>query len=405
MKPQATFAPVQNPFARALTFALLFCFLTFPVLLKAQQGVVPVFISGTEGHKIYRIPAIVQLPKGDILAFAEGRVNGGNDFGDINLVMKKSNDGGKTWSAIKTIVDFDSLQAGNPAPVVDLSDPDYPKGRLFLFYNTGNNHEDEVRKGNGLREVWYKTSTDNGETWSAAVNITTQVHRPNQPRFNAAYAFAEDWRHYANTPGHAMQFVKGQFKGRIFVAANHSAGDPQPDYTDCRAHGFYTDDHGKTFKLSENLKIPGSNESTAAEISGGRLMLNSRNQKGDIKARIVAISNDGGQHWDTTYFDKHLPDPVCQGSILTIGTRKGKNILAFCNAADTRKRDQLTLRISFDDGQTWSVNKLVDKSPAGEKGSYTAYSDILKTGKNTIGVLYEQDNYKKIVFKVMDWKR
>ena len=94
------------------------------------------------------------------------------------------------------------------------------------------------------------------------------------------------------------------------------------------------------------LNIPGGNEATAAELSGNRLMMNIRNQKGDVKNRIVAISNNGGQTWDTTYFDKNLPDPVCQGSILTIGKRKGSNILAFCNSADTEIRDNLTLRIS-----------------------------------------------------------
>ena len=104
----------------------------------------------TEGHKSYRIPAIIRLPDGQLLAFAEGRVNGSNDFGDINIVLKRSSDNGKTWGPISTVVDYDKLQAGNPAPVVDLTDPLFPDGRIFLFYNTGNNHESEVRKGNGL---------------------------------------------------------------------------------------------------------------------------------------------------------------------------------------------------------------------------------------------------------------
>src|SRR6476620_10714420 len=196
----------------------------FYFLMVFSQEKIPVFISGTEGHKSYRIPAIIGLPNGDLLAFCEGRVNGAGDFGDINIVMKRSSNNGKTWMPLVTIVDADSLQAGNPAPVVDLTDPSFPQGRIFLFYNTGNNHEGEVRKGNGLREVWYKTSTDNGKTWSAPVNITLQVHRPMQPRVNPGYNFAEDWRSYANTPGHAMQFQNGRYKGRIFIPANHSAG-------------------------------------------------------------------------------------------------------------------------------------------------------------------------------------
>ncbi|MFT3947094.1 MAG: sialidase family protein [Agriterribacter sp.] len=357
-----------------------------------------VFESGKEGHNTYRIPAVIQTASKRLLAFCEGRVDGGGDFGNIDIVMKYSDDKGKTWSVLKTIVDMDSLQAGNPAPVVDLTDPAYPAGRIFLFYNTGNNHENEVRKGRGLREAWYKTSTDNGITWSEPVNITTQVHRPNQPQVSAAYHFPEDWRSYANTPGHAVQFDKGKYKGRIFVAANHSTGNPQPKFADYSAHGFYTDDHGKTFKLSTPVNIPGSNESTAALLGNDVLIMNSRNQHGDIKRRIVSYSSTGGASWDTSYFDYSLPDPVNEGSILTIKN----NTIAFCNAADTAKRDNLTLRISKDGGRKWSKAYTVDKSAIGYEGDFIAYADLVKISGTNIGVLYERDDYKEIVFKVVE---
>ena len=369
----------------------------------AQTKDVPVFVSGTEGYKSFRIPAAIAIPNGDILAFCEGRVHGAGDFGDIDIVVKRSKDKGKTWGTLQIAVDTDSLQAGNPAPVVDLTDPAYPQGRIFLFYNTGNNHEGEVRKGKGLREVWYKTSSDNGLTWSEPVNITTQTHRPKQPQVNAAYNFSEDWRSYANTPGHAMQFQTGKYKGRIFVAANHSAGDPQQEAMDYKAHGYYTDDHGKTFHIGETVNVPGSNESMATELSNDKLIMNSRNQRGDKRERIVSISSDGGATWNTTYFDPNLPDPVNQGSILTIGNKKGKAIVAFCNAADTKRRDNLTLRISYDEGKTWTKNLVIAKS-ANDKGDYSAYSDLVNVSKKEIGILYEKDDYSKIVFTVVKWR-
>src|SRR6185503_3231782 len=206
------------------------------------------------------------------------------------------------------------------------NDDAYPNGRIFLFYNTGNNNEGQVRKGNGLRQVWYKTSVDNGKTWSKGNNITAEVHRPKQPQINPAYNFSEDWRSFANTPGHAIQFEKGKYKGRIFISANHSQSNPKKDFTDYVANGYYTDDHGKTFHISNNVSIAGSNESMAAELSNNKLMMNSRNQRGDIRARIVSISSDGGATWDTSYFDRTLIDAVNEGSILTVGSKDGKNI-------------------------------------------------------------------------------
>jgi sialidase-1 len=369
-----------------------------------SQGIT-VFKSGEEGHKSYRIPAIVSLPSGELLAFAEGRVNDSNDFGDINLVMKRSVDKGATWMPLQMLVDHKNLQAGNPAPVVDLLDPEHPNGVLYLFYNTGNSHEYEVRNGKGTREVWYIKSFDGGHQWEAAVNITTQTHRPNQPNFNPAYAFKEDWRTYANTPGHAFQFQHGKYKGRIYVSANHSEGGPRPKYHDHMAHGYYTDDHGASFRLGASVNVPGSNEAIATEMSDSKMIMSIRNQAGDVKQRIMAISSDGGDHWDTTYFDSNLPDPVCQGSILTLGYKKGKAIIAHCNAADEKRRDNLTLKISYDEGRTWTKSYLISASVDQRQNNWSAYSDIVSISKKTIGVLFEMDNNNLIVFKTIDWSK
>ncbi|WP_373494362.1 hypothetical protein [Aquiflexum sp.] len=133
-----------------LSSFFLFLFVSF--ILKAQET--RVFEGGKEGHAIYRIPAIISLPNRELLAFAEGRVHGAEDFGEINLVMKRSSDQGQTWTPLQILIDYDSLQAGNPAPVLDLHDPKHPQGVVYLFYNTGNNHEYEVRMNQGVREVW-----------------------------------------------------------------------------------------------------------------------------------------------------------------------------------------------------------------------------------------------------------
>jgi sialidase-1 len=384
-----------------MKFYLLIPLLTFCIIqfANAQSNDVPVFVSGENNYKNFRIPAIISAPNGDLLAFCEGRVNGSGDFGNIKIVQKRSSDQGKTWSSLQVVASNDTLQTDNAAPVVDMTDPAFPNGRLFLFYNTGNVYEAKLRRGLGVREVWYKTSVDNGLTWSAPVNITLQVHKPKQPQFNKNYNFTEDWRSYANTPGHAIQFTEGKYKGRLYIAANHSAGEPQRHYADGRAFGYYSDDHGKSFKISDDVNMLGGNEVMAVELPKNRLMMNIRNQLGDVKQRIIAISNDGGQKWDTTYFDNQLPDPVCQGSIIRLGNKT----IAVCNDADTTTRDNLTLKISFNEGKTWEKAYTVAKGPAGYKGDYSAYSDMVVVNKKEVGILYEKNDYKQIVFTVFNW--
>ena len=358
-----------------------------------------VFTSGEDGYKSYRIPAIVRLNNGDLLAFCEGRVDGASDFGNIQIVMKRSRDNGKSWSNLQVIASNGTLQVGNPAPVLDTMNPAYPDGELFLFFNTGDASESEVLKGKGFKQCWYITSTDNGETWSEPTDITPEVFLANRPDIDSVYAHPEDWRYYANTPGHAIQVKKGPYKGRIYVAANHSEGDPQPNGKHYMAHGFYTDDHGKSFSLSNNIAYPGSNESMAVELSNGKMMMNSRNQQGNVKARIVTLSHDGGTTWEEPTFDMALPDPVCQGSIVSLGENNGQTILAFCNAADTANRNNLTLRISYDEGKSWSKQQLIYGGTVDpDKNDYAAYSDIVATRKGEVGILYEKDNYSKIVY-------
>jgi sialidase-1 len=145
--------------------------------------------------------------------------------------------------------------------------------------------------------------------------------------------------------------------------------------------------------------LKGSNEAIGAALSGDRMIMNIRNQSGDIRNRMIAYSSNGGEKWDTVFFNNDLIDPVCQGSILGIGIRKGKMVLASSNPADALKRDNLMIKISYDEGITWPKSMLVDKSSSGYKGDWSAYSDLVLLNKNTIGILYERNNYSEIVFK------
>ena len=381
-----------------MRFTLLILF--FANMAFAQRQVfteIPLFEKGQNSYTCYRIPAIVKAPNGDLLAFAEGRVDGCNDFGNVDIVLRRSSDNGLTWSQQLVVADNSNLQAGNPTPVVDLLDPAFPQCRIFLFFNTGISSEHETRMGNGLREIHYITSTDNGKTWSVPTNITSAVHRPNQPDLNPKYHFKEDWRSYALAPGHAVQLTHGTFKGRLFIPANHSSGEPESGFNDYRAHAFFSDDHGKTWQLSKSVEVESSNESIAAELPNGQVMMNIRQQNGKERKRLVAISKNGGSQWDEVYFDSQLISPVCQASLLSTTTPNGLEVLLFSNPASTQRRENMTVRMSYDLGRTWPVKRLV-------RGGASAYSDLVKQADGMIGLLYEHGNDGGIHFAQFNFK-
>ncbi|QNI36829.1 sialidase family protein [Edaphobacter albus] len=360
-----------------IAFLLCVGLLLSPHHAIADTSAAALFANGTDSYACFRIPAIVRTPKGTLLAFAEARRHNCGDFGEVRIVMRSSRDEGKSWSPLTTVATNGELQAGNLVPVVDTRDRRYPRGRIFLVYCTGNASEASILKGEGARRIWYRTSTDEGLTWGTPVEITANVKLPS-------------WRGYATGPGHGLQLMHGQHAGRILIAANHSEGNPQPHDHSYDAHAFYSDDHGQTWHLSDSIQWPGSNESTAAEAADGVVVMNSRDQSKETSTRILAISNDGGAHWASTFVAKELIDPACEGSMLSY--RYGKRqVLLFSNASDQTQRINLTISASFDNGKTWPKRTVIEEGPA-------AYSDIVALKGKQLGVLWERGNDGGIFF-------
>ncbi|MCC6725707.1 MAG: exo-alpha-sialidase [Saprospiraceae bacterium] len=354
-------------------------FISLPFFCFAKNAAITVFQSGEAGYACFRIPAIVRSPEGVLLAFAEGRKTGCSDFGDVDVVLKTSKNKGKTWSQLRVVAENGHLQSGNPAPVFDLLDPRFPKGRLFLFYNSGNASEHDIRLGKGQREVHFIASSDDGSTWSPPTNITAQVHRP--------LPHSADWRSYANTPGHALQLPSG----RLIVPANHSAGPPKDGFLDYRAFAFFSDDHGESFQIMPDIDYPGSNEATAASLPGGRFLMSIRDQSGRAKARLMAIGSKQGI-WDSTWVATNLPDPVCQGSLLNFSSKKNKQVLLHSNPASTTNRCCLQVKMSRDGGKTWQPILLQPNESA-------AYSDLVQLSRKSAGLLAEVDEYGRVIFQ------
>ena len=336
------------------------------------------FEGGTKGYKTFRIPAIVTSTKGTVLAFAEGRKNGSSDTGDIDLVLKRSEDKGKTWSTLAVIWNDGDNVCGNPAPVVDKS-----TGVIYLLstWNLGTDHEPDIIKktSKDSRRVFVLSSADDGKTWTEAKEITPSVK-------------LKEWTWYATGPCHGIQIEKGSNAGRLIIPCDHIEAVSNKYYS----HTIYSDDHGKTWALGGTTPQDQVNECTIAELSDGKLMLNMRNYDRSQNARKISLSNDGGATWGNILSDNSLPEPICQGSLFSYtNKRTGKSKLLFLNPADENKRQNMTLRISSDNGSTWAKSKVLFAGPS-------AYSDLTLLPNGTIGCFYEAGStspYLGIIFQ------
>ncbi len=333
------------------------------------------FKSGENGYKCYRIPAIVTTNKGTLLAFAEARKNGCGDAGDIDLVVRRSSDGGKTWSAMSIVWDDADNTCGNPAPVVDKK-----TGNIILLstWNLGSDHEKQIIDGvsKDTRRVFVLYSTDDGNSWSKALEITSAVKKPN-------------WTWYATGPCNGIQIESGKYKGRIVIPCDHIEKDSKKYYS----HSIHTDNGGQTWNLGGTTPTDMVNECTVAELPKGTLMLNMRNYT-SVRVRQVATSTDGGETWSELKGDTTLIEPVCQASLIAFKHGK-KRTLAFSNPANQKSRTNMTVRISYDQGKSWKLKNVVYEGP-------TAYSNLVQLPNGNLACLYEAGEttpYENIVFQ------
>jgi len=319
------------------------------------------FVGGKGGYHTYRIPALIVTSKGALLAFCEGRKTSRNDDGDIDLMLRRSTDGGKTWSDQTVVYEEGgtaTITIGNPCPIVDEA-----TGAIWLPFCRNN------------RAVLISQSTDDGLTWSKPVDITKEV-KP------------AGWDWYATGPGVGIQLRVGPHKGRLIIPCDHGENfDGKPFKS---SHVFYSDDHGKTWKLGGSLG-PHTNECQVVETRDGSLLLNMRNHFGrDGMAekggkRALATSHDGGVTWSDVRFDEALIEPVCQASLIRYrdADAPGKPILLFSNPADRKQRINATVRSSEDDGQTWPAARSLHAGPS-------CYSSLAALPDGSIGCLYER---------------
>lgn len=338
----------------------------------------PIYSAGTDGYDTYRIPALAVTSKGTVLAFCEGRKTSRSDTGNIDTVLKRSTDGGKTWSGQAVIWDDGGHTCGNPCVVVDGD-----TGTIWLLstWNRGDDHERQIIAGTSkdTRRVFVSCSRDDGITWSKPKEITQETKKPG-------------WTWYATGPGSGIQINRGPHKGRLVIPCDHIEASTKHYYS----HVIYSDDHGKSWKLGGRTPRHQVNECEVVELAGGKLMLNMRNYDRSKKNRQVAVSGDGGLTWQAQRFDMTLIEPICQAAIERFRwPGDGKpGVILFSNPASRQGRVAMTVRASLDEGATWPLSRLLWKG-----GS--AYSDLAVLPKGDIACLYEawsKRSYGSIVF-------
>ncbi len=325
------------------------------------------FTSTEEGYHTYRIPALAITPRGTVLAFCEARRNNGHDDDEIDILLRRSFNGGQTWKPRQMVVSAGDRTCHNPCPVVD----DHT-GTIFLLFCKD------------YQQVFLSRSEDEGETWSAPVEIIPDVKDAT-------------WTYVGTGPGHGIQLTSG----RLLVPAwaDESPGPPtwrEPPATWGQVQSsvaFFSDDHGESWQRGAKMTTDASDECEAVEVADGTVYMTMRSRQGR-KCRAFAWSRDGGENWSEVEYEPDLPEPSCQGSIVRFDAER----ILLVHPSHTHERTCLTVRLSRDECRTWSVARVL------EPGS-SAYSDLAIPADGHIFCFYEADNYGQLVLAQfnMEW--
>ncbi len=342
------------------------------------------FAGGENGYHTFRIPVLLTSKKGTILAFCEARKHSQADSGDIDIALRRSFDNGQTWDPMRIIVDNGPNVAGNPAPVMDRE-----TGIIWMLFckNLAEGPESMIVEGKAPRTVWVTSSADDGTTWAEPKEITKDVKDPS-------------WTWYATGPCHGIQLQSG----RLVIPCDHVAG-PTQSFNDVESsvaplsesgysHIIYSDDHGKSWHIG-GIAQKGTNESVIVQTIDGALYFNCRNYVGE-KRRAYAWSLDDGESFTKPGWDDTLLEPICQASMIrfTDENSHDKNRILFSNPASD-KRECLTVRLSYDECQTWNTGKVLHQG-------HSDYSDLCIASDMSICCLYGSNNYKFITLARFD---
>lgn len=377
-------------FASYSLWGLVAAFACWPSLLVAAPPVeVDVFIPREDGFASIRIPSIVVSKQGTLLAFAEGRAADA-DQAKNKIILKRSLDGGKSWSKVAIIAEDGDKALNNPCAVVERD-----SGKILLMYQSYpaglSERSGQILTGydgDAIVRNWLITSSDDGKSWSLPRDLTRSTKRE------------KGVTTIASGPGIGIQLTQGSHAGRIVFPMNEGP------FGMWNIYAVYSDDKGESWHMGENVpngiitasdgkKVSTVNEAQFAELDDGSIRFNVRRWAGK-PVRKSAVSGDGGISWSNVEDAEELIDPGCMGSILRY-EQKGapKSNLLLYSGPQSKGREQGTISISYDNGQSWPVKKVIQPGPF-------AYSCLTQLPNGSVGCLYEADGTRRVALILFD---
>ncbi len=338
---------------------------------------------------IYHIPGIVVTAKGTVLAWCEARKRpaGVSDWDDIRILLRRSTDDGRTWSAPVSIANVEGPKQKNPLALrmskVDRNDVTY-NNPVLIADRDGTVHMLFCLE---YERVFYQRSSDDGVTWSKPTEITSAF---------AAFKKHYDWKVLATGPNHGIQLKTGRLIVPVWLSTGEGGNAHRPSVTST----IYSDDQGQAWQAGE-IAVPctdewiNPNETAAIELDDGRVMLNVRNES-RAHRRLITISPNGATNWSTPRFDDALLEPICMAGLVRY-RHGGQSLILFSNPDNlekangkaepgkSRDRKNLSIKVSRDEAQTWPINRVLEAGPG-------AYSDLAVTPSGTILCFYGTGN-------------
>jgi sialidase-1 len=328
-----------------------------------------VFVSGRDGYAAYRIPAIEVAPDGTVLAFAEARRHGLDDPGfgkqEIDLVLKRSTDAGRTWSGMKVVEHAgEGWSAANPCTIVDRQSK-----RIWLFYLRGKPGRNTYTARAGTEDVgtFARSSDDYGRNWSQPIDLTTVARDMSDPK----------WRTTVIGPGGGIQARDG----RLAV--------PAWRFEPWGVFAIISDDHGRTWRRGEFVPRVSGDECQLVELADGTWLFDVRQQRGEHRWR--ATSRDGGRTWSQQRAGETVTRVACAIERLTLRSNGDDRDRLVWTGPKGPDRSNLVARVSYDEGITFALERQLYAGPA-------AYSDLATLLDKSLGVLWERGTNRSYQF-------